>query len=106
MAEKLDALSYLDGQIRPVLDEVQRVRDALPKTGAIDGSNLVRVVSLLSFLGDEDQLAGFGAIPVAANGANGAANGAGARSRPAVDSNGGVRVPEEGAAEADPLVWF
>ena len=102
MAEKLDALSYLDGQIRPVLDEVRVVRDALPKTGAVAGKDLVRVVSLLTFLGDEDKLAAFGAIPVAANGANGADT----QSQPAMDPNGGVIVPDGGTDAPEALVYF
>ena len=102
MTEKLDALSYLDGQIRPVLDEIEVVRDALPKTGSIAGSDLVRVVGLLSLLGDEARLAGFGAIPVAANGANGADT----QSQPARDPNGGVVVPNGGAEAPEPAVYF
>ena len=97
MAEKLDALSYLDGQIRPVLDNVRRVRDALPKTGEVAGQDLVQVIGLLNFLGDENQLAGFGAIPVGANGAS--VNGAGAQPLAAMDANGVVVVPQEEAGD-------
>ncbi len=61
-ADKLGALSYLDGSIRPVLDRVRAVRDALPKSGEIAGGDLVDVVGLLNLLGNEAQLARFGAL--------------------------------------------
>ena len=66
VAEKLDALAYLDGGIRPVLQKVTSVRDAMPKTGEIAGRDLVEVVGLLNLLGNEDQLARFGALNRAA----------------------------------------
>lgn len=80
MAEKLDALSYLDGGIRPVLDKVRGVRDTLPKTGKITGRELVDVMGLLSLLGNEDRLAKLASVRVAENGASdepGDTNGAG-----------------------------
>ena len=70
MAEKLDALSYLDGGIQPVLEKMTAVRDALPRSGEIAGRHLVDVVALLNFLGNEEQLAQFGSLKAAANGAD------------------------------------
>lgn len=98
MAEKLDALTYLDGQIKPVLDNVRQVRDALPKTGEITGQDLVSVMGLLSLLSDERQLARFGAIPVAANGAS-------APAQPALTANGGLRPKQEESGDAPPLYF-
>lgn len=69
IGEKLDALSYLNGGIRPILDKVENVRDGLPKTGEITGRDLVDVMGLLSLLGDEDRLAKFGTLQMATNGA-------------------------------------
>ncbi|MCY3731979.1 MAG: DUF3150 domain-containing protein [Rhodospirillaceae bacterium] len=90
IAEKLDALSYLDGGIRPVLDKVRGVRDTLPKTGRITGRELVDVMGLLSLLGNEGQLAQLATVQAAANGASdesGDTNGAGAvQPRPQEDA--------------------
>ena len=92
IAEKLDALSYLDGGVRPVLDKVTGVRDALPRTGRITGRELVDVMGLLSLLGNEDQLVQLATVKVAANGAAdepGDTNGAGAvQPRPQEDAGG------------------
>ena len=92
IAEKLDALSYLDGGIRPVLDRVRGVRDTLPKAGKITGRELVDVMGLLSLLGNEDRLAKLASVRMAANGASdepGDTNGAGvAPPQPQEDAGG------------------
>ena len=92
IAEKLDALSYLDGGIRPALDKVRGVRDALPKVGQITGRELVDVMGLLSLLANEDQLAQLATVKVAASGASdepGDTNGAGvAPPQPREDAGG------------------
>ena len=92
IAEKLDALSYLDGGIRPALDKVRSVRDTLPKTGRITGRELVDVMGLLSLLGNEGRLAQLATVQVAADGASdgpGDTNGAGvAQPRPQEDAGG------------------
>ena len=94
IAEKLDALVYLDGGIRLVLTKVKAVRDALPKTGAICGQDLVEVVGLLSLLSNEDKLAKFGGLKAAANGAGAT------RSTVVVNGSGTAAQPQEEAGRA------
>ena len=97
IGEKLDALSYLDGGIRPILDKVENVRDGLPKTGAITGGDLVDVMGLLSLLGDEDKLAKFGTLPVATNGAT--------APEPQAVTNGARPPAQQEEAGANPLFF-
>ncbi len=106
ISEKLDALSYLDGGIRPVLDKIRAVRAALPGSGEITGQELVEVMGLLSFLGDEAQLANFGTLK-AANGASKANGSTGdAPETPDVTTDGSTIRPPREAPELPAPVFF
>lgn len=56
MRDKLDGLSFIDARVSPVVDEINRVLDALPKAGPIDGPSLSAMTGLVRLLADTEAM--------------------------------------------------
>lgn len=59
--EKMQALQFLDARVLPLIEHIDAVLNAVPKSGTLEGSDYLSVVGLLRLLGDSERMAQHGA---------------------------------------------